>query len=661
VLLVVTLAIVLGAGTEAARAQEGPLVIGRQEQRQVVGLENIGGSVDLLYRGQRDSSTSSGQESTSDEDLFRETLTLHSTGYIYHPNLVDLNLSGTFGLQQDSTDLNGVSDNEDTTIYEWDTSATILRRELAPLTLYSRRTAQLVNREFGPSLNDTITTEGGIWDIRSKQVPTRFEAYHSEQEQTSLDRTGDFTLSQNSFLWHSDAQPTLNQRLNWDYTFNDVTQSSFAGPTDSFQSNDATLSHNVEFGSRKQSNLASSINYFDQTGTIELEHAHWDESLRLKHTPNLESNYHYTLDQQNTDVSNQTLQRGTAGLRHTLYKSLTSNGLVGIQDISVSDGSETTEGFANLDFDYRKTVPYGVLSANLALGYDYSKSTPSSTITQIANQPATFSDPFPIILTGPNILPGTVLITDPSGLILFQPGFDYTVTQFADHVEISRVVGGGIPNGSSVLLNYQLGPTPGATTSTDTLGVGVRYDIEKGFLRGLGLYARYFRQQQSIDTPNPAALVPNTYNDYVAGADYRVWELFFNAEEQVHDSTIAPFDATRFVARWIHRLSLDTNFSLNSAHTRVNYPDENDVVNLTTVSGSIEHHFSRYLFGSATVLWRYEQDELRGLTQGFEEQAELRWTYRQTSVYGQVRNATLESEGFDSNFLMFLVGFRREF
>src|SRR4051794_11652512 len=106
------------------------------------------------------------------ENLFTESLTLQTHGAIIHPNIVELNLSGTFGLRQREfqEDTNGVhhTDNENGTITGYDVSAIFLRREKTALTLYAQRFEDTVHRDFGPSFINTTSNFGAIVDIRSE-------------------------------------------------------------------------------------------------------------------------------------------------------------------------------------------------------------------------------------------------------------------------------------------------------------------------------------------------------------------------------------------------------------------------------------------------------------------------------------------------------------
>jgi hypothetical protein len=173
------------AGSTAA--QEGPIVFGEREKQPYFKLFDTRAWAEFRYRQFKNDIDPKNQPSTSfREDRFEETFTLETGGYIYHPNLVELNLAGTFGLRQDTQDNNGDKEDRDGFIYDYDLNATILRKEVAPVTLYTRRSEDVVNRQFGPSLDHTLSQTGAIWDIRSKNVPTRIEIFHSDEEESGF-------------------------------------------------------------------------------------------------------------------------------------------------------------------------------------------------------------------------------------------------------------------------------------------------------------------------------------------------------------------------------------------------------------------------------------------------------------------------------------------
>lgn len=654
----------------AAFAQEGPIVVGQREKPPLISLYNSYAEVEFIYRYRsenREPSNAPRQELT--ENRFEQTISLDTQGHIYHPNLIELTLSGTAGLSQtlidstedDAEDLNG-------TILEYDLNALFLRKEVAPVTLYARRSQDTVNREFGPTFDSILNTFGAVWDIRSKRLPTRFEVYHSEQEQTGIGEVsgiGDFKLTQDLFNWHSEARPRDKHVMTWDYTLSSVTEENIGVSKNDYILNDANLSYNIEFGYRDLSSFTSAINFYDQSGDFPNSRFRWLEDLRLRHNESLETRYQFSYDHQTFPIADdETLSqdrlRGTTGFTHWLYESLVTTGNFGVESVSRSDDSNSFEYFGDLRVDYSKIVPLGKMKLFGAVAYDWRDNEEQVNPTPVLDSPRVFNDPTPIIITSPFVDPTSIRVTDSSGLITFVEGLDYTINSFQDRTEINRIVGGRIPNGSVVLLDYLLVPQAANTTTTTSFSVGGRYDIELGVLKGLGVYARYTRQDQSIDSDG-FAFIPNSFTDLVYGVEYRRNGFLIGIERENRDAEISPFDATRYRAEYTRRVSRDFVFNTYASFIQIDYPEDGNHVDLFAVAGTVQWQVSRELNLVATVVWRDENDDLRGPTKGLEEQFEFNWRRRQTTVYGLLRHSQLETDFQDSSFFFGEIGIRREF
>ena len=647
----------------AAADEEGPIVIGQRREYERFHLDRPELALELTNVYQRDRTSSPGGfRNTSEQFVLEQLLDVATQGYALSPNFFTLTLNASAGLSEDwvnvTDNAGSSSDSNYGSLYEWDVEGTFQPNGQSPLTLYSRREQGWIFREFGPALQTVTNDNGAALDIRSRKLPTRFAVSHLDSEQTGLQDTDDFSYTRDAFDWHTTYLPTFNQTLTWDYTFARIDQSGLTNQQ--YQTHDARLSHELVFGPRRRNSLTSTLNYYNQSGDLDLDRFRWDERLRLRHTDNFRTRYDYTYDQTNVGGTDQNRHRASAGFQHDLYDSLTTTGEVGVQR-SEAGGATALETFANIDFAYRKQVPLGLLSANLGLAWSKQDSESQTQPIQIVDQPANFGDAQPIIITGGNVDPNSVIITDPSGLLIYQPGVDYTVTQFPDRLEIDRVIGGQISAGQAVLLDYQLLPLPAAVTTSDSFAAGVRYDFQTGPFKGLTLYTRYARANQDIDTDNPSAFVLNEFTDVIYGAEYRIGYLTLGAEHQAHDSTINPFDADRYFARYSQRVHDNTLLALNTAYTEITYTDPPDELDLFTLSAQVQHRFTPRLSGSLTLLYRNEQDQLRGHTTGLEEQLELRWQHRQTQVYTLLRNAQLDNPDQDQTFLFFQLGIRRAF
>ena len=594
----------------------------------------------------------------TDQELIQETIDISTRGYIVHPNFIVLDLAGAVGADQNYVQSDGNTSDNYGTLYTWDASGTLLRNGEYPLTVFSKRQQEWSFPEFGPALQTTTTDTGASLEVRSAVLPSEFRISHLESSQTGLSGTEDFSYTRDAFDWFSTYRPTGNQTYRWDYSYSRVKQQGVIG--DNYETHEALLSHDVFFGPRQTMELTSTADYKQQSGRTDLQHFRWDERLRIEHTDNFHTHYDYTFDYFSVQGTQTTRNRGDIGFTHQLYRSLTTNGDVSVQH-SDTEGSGSLEAIGNLNLDYHKEVPLGALTAGTGVTYAWQRADASKVTTTVLDAPVTFTDPQPIVLAGTNIDPNSIVITDPSGLLLYRPGIDYTVRQFSDHVEIQRMLGGRIGDNTPVLLDYQLLPQPAATTTTLSYFASIRYDIQRSFLAGLGIYGRYSAATQDISSATPSAFVANNYTDIIFGGDYRIWQFTFGAEHEIQDSDINPFDAARFYARYTHRVDTNTTLNLNSAYTIIRYDNPKNRTDLFTASAQLVHNFGQNWNSTLTLLYRYEDDSLFGLLDGAEEQFELRWHHRQLSVYALVRNSQLNTVSETQSFQFFELGLRREF
>jgi len=644
-------------------AQEGPIVVGQREKPPPFAFYDTTAYANFLWRQRYNKQNPNiGPTQNFYDNYFEETFTLNTLGHIVHPNLVDLNLSGTFGLTQEYTDDGTNGDTQNGLLYEYDLNATILRKEIAPLTLYARRAENQLNLEFGPTVDYTLSTYGAIWDIKSKTIPTRFEIFHSDQTQTGVGSdVGNLDLVQDNFLWHSEARPAPGQTITWDYTFSNVSENTPGFPNNDYLLNNANLNYSIDFGPAQRNNLTSAIFYYNQTGDAPIEQFSINELLRLRHTNDFETRYQYLFSYQDFSGVTQDLNRGLIGFTHRLYKSLVTSGNAGIEGITRSDGSDSIDYFADLTMDYHKKVPLGALNSFIGVAWNQQSNSDQVNPTTVINQPGTFVDSQPIEIIGNGIQTNSIRVTDPSGLITYRPGLDYTVDPVSGAVLLNRVVGGLIPPGGSVLLDYTLLPQSQNTVTTKTFFVGGRYSIDQSWFKGTSLYARYTNQNQDIQSDQPGGFTPNSFIDLTYGVEYNIWALTFGAEQEFHDATISPFDANRYFINYSQRFARGTTLNARTSYTQLLYTDDNNHVDVLLAGGSIQQQISRELYLSATLLWQDQEDDLNGPTRGFQEQLELNWTHRQTTFYGLIRNSNLDTSETSNSFQIYEVGMRRQF
>ncbi|MEE8458896.1 MAG: hypothetical protein V3S08_03430 [Phycisphaerales bacterium] len=654
----------LGQGSPVVAQSGDPVVVGDDYKLEWIGIGDIRLSLDVYGRYQSDRvDAGAGAETKDSEVLFREELQLVTDVYIGHPNLLNIDVDLRLRLQQEKLDSGsaGIIQRTNETTLNYDVAGTFLRRGPAPLTLYAKNNDTVVTRLFGGSLDAELSEFGARLTVVSDILPTRLQIYHREQGQ--FDRLGgtDFQQKQDTFTGNGQFRPADDHLLNWVYTLDMVEQSGTLFQPNTFNRHDLQSDYTFNFGLQKRSFARTKIQFRKETGLAAFERIRFDETLRLQHTLDLDSRYEYSFDQVTTSQT-QTLSRATAQVRHELFDSLISRAEIGASSLSIREADfDSDQIFGGASLNYTKQVPYGQFQATAGLVLNHRRDSDRGTTIQIIDAPHVFGIDGLIVLNRQNIIAGSIRITDVTGTIIYTDGIDYTVTTFPDRTEIRLIFGGNIGPLDVVLLDYQIGPEPASKTDTRTINVNLRYDFEEGWMRGLGVYGRYLNQDQDRQSDSPFSPLPADIRQLTIGADYNIWHLRFTAEQQWHRSTLSPFDRTRLEARWVERFGRGNSLIIGGNYNRIDRIDENSVSETFSFSGRWNHQLTEQLNLGLIVLWRDESDTTGFDSQGFDSRLEFQWKKGQTTIYGTLRGAFVDSNVNDTTNQSVLLGIRREF
>ena len=661
------MAVLLASRTAIAQQQEEGPVYGLHQKPPMFRIVPIHGAVTLESQYASNSTSVKGGGKVDGSILsFRELLDLATSGYVVHPNLMEFNLAGTIGLEQDMISGTAGNADSDSAIYQWDANATFLRNQDLTAVLYTHRTQTLINQPFGETFQSTDTIYGAELQYKSKFMPTTVRAYRTETVQSSLTGQQSFSLNQDALEWHTDLNFSQYNTLSWYYNFISTDQTSgLPSQGNQFSSSSETqtesLSHNFAFGNDHANTLTSTAVMTSTTGVSPRDSLRWDEVLRLRHTQNFQTEYSYSFDQETTPDVDQQVQIAQASFQHRLYSSLVTRGLFRYSEMDLSEESSSQTELARFDVDYRKKVPYGLLLANLGLLYSQQEDQARINELPVLNQPITFNGFSPVIIQRPDIVPGSIDLHNLAGFH-YSPISDYRAFYLPTYAQLERVPTSlYIHDGQPLLMDYLLEPEPATSTTTEAFNIGARYDIQQGPLTGLSPYVDYYMQQQDFTAAGPTALRADQVQDVRIGADYYRGDWVLKAEYQMHDSTVYPFDATRFKARWNHRFGTDTIMAAEGNYTITNYSNPTNQNTILSATGSISRELARNLILTASVDWLSVEDQIGGKTQGLQEQLDLNWRYRQLEFFMRLRNSSLDTTFQNETFQFFMIGIKREF
>lgn len=634
-------------------------------------LTDLSGHADFTFRHrEREQKSKTGKSKTrTEETIFEESIGLETEGFVFHPNILEFGLAGLFGLVQE--DFREVVDGrqrdtgDDGDLYEYDLHARLFKKREFPLTVFAQRRRGLVPRPFLPSLETTTTNYGLTWQYINKKTPTSLQFSHTDARLSPLYVAGeeDDGRQRNTELrFETGYNFTDHHTLSFQYEYESVDEEPFDFYYDS---DEILLTHRLAFGSEHQHRLRSELNYLNQRGTADLERVRWREDLRLKHSGTLESQVVFeALDRErggrsdDVPISDERSYYLTGLLRHRLYESQTSQIRLFVRQQEFEPDLDITRWGGNVDIQYRKTNPWGVLHADYGFRFERNDHDGKARTSETIDEAHSFRDPDPIVLGSRNIDVSSITIRAEDRVTYYHRGLDYSLQTIGNVVEIRRIPGGRIVDGQTVLIDYLF--STGGTYRLDTLNhrAGIRQDFELGITP----YYRFEWQDQSLSPTSATGAIADDITAHLVGVEYQTPALRIFAEYEDRDSTINPFISTRVGASLTHRFEFgaETNFRARWTETRHGVPNERDI-ELLTLEGRYRHPITENLSVESTVLYRNGEDSASDDTEGIDVSLALEWFIRETEIRMSIERNEFEDAFTSNDSMAAFVHIRRGF
>ena len=564
------LGLVFLGGVANANAQDQPP--GQGLRWMTLRVKDINAGVEAEGDWEKRNVPSSNQTVTRNSVYVVPTVGLGLQGSFYHPNLFQYDISGQNGIgwQENTLNVPGGGTRSDTLyLQRYHLDVTLLKEQPFRTSFFADK--DRTTRDYDFFTRATVDREsfGGRTGYAEGPVPFNI----------SLSRTKEDILSQ--FRPMSNDEDTLNfnaynersdkSRTDVTYTLNDYTRREVGAYTQDGIQHLASLTDQETFGKKDHIKLNSNLQYnqLDATTTTEgkatkvirpstifSDHEH----LNLRHSSTLQSDYNYNYNLHDAGTTQSDGHSGSAALRHKLYESLTSTFDVHAQAFSSSGTGvalDSTRYGIGLNENYTKRLGK---SARLTLGYgglyDQEDRVSLGRTIFIVGESHTLNDGAITFLNQPQVDVMSIQVWDATGSVRYRELLDYLVLSHGERTEIKRVVGGQIPNGSSVLIDYSVTSQPSDSFTTVAHQLQVRFDFFNGLL---GLYG-YMNIQENY---GGKTLLLENVNDKVAGVDVS-WRWFrAGAEYEDYDSNLTPYTSTRLFQTFTCEPAPNTTFNLD--------------------------------------------------------------------------------------------------
>lgn len=497
-------------------------------------------------------------------------------GSVYHPNLLQFDLNARDGVSWQEQSLNqpvGANNAGAETkirfLQRYHGNVDLFKEKPFASSLFADKDRNFRQYDFFSRADVDQQRYGGRVGYTEGPVPVTVNVTRQQEDVSSLTRSS--TLDETTLSLDMRNERKRNSYTSLSYMMDQYDRQEegvalIKGTYHTLNLNDTEI-----WGNNDRYRLNSSLLYNRlDDAPVPTQNLMVGERAGVEHTPRLQSNYDYTYDYRTAGLSRNQDHSGQATVRHQLYDSLSSAlDVHGFVFDSSSPGASLTgvRYGAGLSESYTKRLWSG---AKLSLGYsgrlDREERNTTGQTLLIVGEPHTLTDGITTYLNQPRVtLP--IRVTDITGKE-YRQFVDYVLFGVGELMEIRRAPGSTIPDGSTILVDYQASIQTSAEYVTFANQFYIRLDL---FNNLLGVYGRL----NLVDNQGESSLLLNNVSEKVAGTDLS-WRWFrAGAEYQVYDSTLAPLRSTRLFESFNFEPSQDSTLGIDLDQSWTHFVESN--------------------------------------------------------------------------------------
>ena len=500
--------------------------------------------------GSASTPASSGRLAQSD---LREELFLMTHSYVYHPNLLSLDVGGGPILQRGSY----VNDSDETrsqgALYNFTSRATFLRDKPYRGSLFFEHLNPTMNVAPGQVITQENTRYGAELALLApvSPAPTYMDATRSRFKGRGADRVIDDEVSR----FNLRTSRSFGALGSTQFQYQASQQTSMSGsPNLPIQSSDSgnqglSLDTRLKFGEARQYDLTNLVTLNTQTYALQGQNAIPERrdgrmflDLRGRHSSELQSFGFYSYNSSNQGELSSNVNSASAGLNYTPRPEFSVAAGVNVDDNQTKQLASSSRG-VNGSLRYQKALPLGVATASYGMRYDQREQKAVAAQTGVIGERVTLTGTAFSALGRQHVSAGTLIVNNATRTQTFVEGFDYTLTLVGTETRIQRLIGGAILDGQELLLDYSydVGGSFAYNQADQTL------NLNWGLLSYFNTYFRYLDSDPRLSSGTPTYALNVVHSSvYGARADVPLklqleTVLGGSAEWEHRRETISPF------------------------------------------------------------------------------------------------------------------------
>lgn len=567
---------------------------------------------------------------------------LNTSAYLWKPDILKIYVGGEFNPESRNEKYLIVPDrSEARTLSKLDLRATLFDNKSVNLNSYLNLNQNYFNREYLTNIRSDNRQIGALLGISNKVLPMTVSYRETKWKQNEIQTGREFAMDQQNIesrITRSFGSFDKSElRISYDdynYKYNDQYETNN-------QVKRINFNNSIWFDQKHNYSIISNILYHDQAGTYDFTKTEVLEQINFILPNNFRLNSGYNLFQLSDEYQDILSHRGSISLSHKLFESLYSSafGELHILDHSLYNEKNLKAG---AEVRYTKSIK----NSKLNISYKYylynSEMVSSPEPIQIVNESHILSDGNITLLDKPFIDPGSIIIRDITGTIIYIENLDYLLSVRGDFFEITRIPGGQIANDQEILAEY-ISTQPGSYTyRANNNSLAVSFSLFRNFIE-------FYYRGSSQTYPfliDAQYLTLNRYYQNIYGI--RVNTGFANGgiEYDNYNSSIVPYSRTRLFLdmNWIIKSKFILSFNGNISDYRIIGEELNQIY--ANINGRVAYNissFTRVSFESGYLSQTGKNIDLKLLT----GKAEISHSVRKLQVkagFEMYRRHYLESD-----------------
>jgi hypothetical protein len=494
-----TVALLLFAGT------------GQAEEIEPYRLTGIDGHVALQYvqDEQRADQPGTSSRSRQAQSGIRSEIFVMTHSYIYHPNLMTLDLGGGPILHGESFSGDSGEARARGMLYNFSARATLLRDKPYTGSLFFSHLNPTVSIAPGQVLTQENTRYGFDFSLlaAASPIPLQVGFVRSHSQGRGADRMVDDRNDQ----FNISASRSFGALGSTQVQYQTTRQASLSGSQDlpiqsSTASNQAiNFDTRLQFGDNRQYDLANVISFNTQRYSLEagsfptLSDRRVMLDLRARHSDQLHSFGFYNYGHSSQGDLDAVTQAASAGLSYWPLPGL--EGSLGLRGES-SDTRQFAARSRGIDASvrYERPLPLGTAQLSYGVRYDSRGQQAVTPQASVIGERVTLSGAAQVALARPYVVAGTAVVTNAGRTQTFVSGLDYVLTAVGTETRLQRLIGGNILDGEQLLVDYAY--DVGGTYAYSQLDQTLNFNWNP--TRHVSTYLRYFTSAPRLASGSPS-------------------------------------------------------------------------------------------------------------------------------------------------------------